>query len=73
MESFTEFYMNDLRYHASFHGVKMKPYISRDEIIKKTNELDVIIASEPNRDMEKTLQSMRDKIESLRKNNDHIR
>ena len=33
---------NDFIYHAAIHGVKMKPYVNKDDIVEKANRLDEI-------------------------------
>lgn len=54
---------NDFVYHAAIHGVKMKPYVNKDDIIEKANRLDEIREEETKqgKSLEEILVSIKDK------------
>lgn len=63
MSGYAETHHNDFAYHAAFHGVKMKPYVNRDDIIEKANRLDEIKKEEAKqgKSIKKILESIKNK------------
>lgn len=63
MQGYSESRHNELAHHAAFHGVKMKPYTNRDDIIEKANRLDEIVEEErkQGKSLKKILESIKNK------------
>ncbi len=73
MTGYAEARHNDFIYHAAIHGVKMKPYVNKDDIIEKANRLDEISKEERNQGKSLALILEKIKNKTYRKNKNATR